>query len=43
MTKTSQFVQYLARIDLTVFNGPMMDWRNQYCTSFNVLSERAIV
>lgn len=43
MTKTYQFAQHLTRIDLTVFNGPMMDWRNQYCTSFNVLSERAIV
>lgn len=43
MTKTSQLIQYLAGIDIAVFNGPMMDWRNQYCNSFNVLSERTIV
>lgn len=43
MTKISQFIQCLARIDIAVFNGPMMDWRNQNCTNLNKISEKTIV
>lgn len=43
MTKISQFIQCLARIDIAVFNGPMMDWRNQNSTNLNKISEKTIV